>query len=212
MSPVSECVNAKLLKSSGWGGEDPLRNYGISQSGSPAVEIISHGNRSSMTTFQKIVIKQLTCDLTLGLQELVEVQKTQKRHIHPWFLRLASHLGPRLRNLRLNLNSLVWFLVISKNNLERVRFLCQRCSFYFKTGEKFGHPFWNSPQKLGRYFSYQARHQADFSKPVFLENIHIPCSTLALICVWTPPRCAPAGQSGEKEIEGSFVLSAIRTH
>jgi hypothetical protein len=83
LSPVSECVNAKLLKSSGWGGEDPLRNYGISQSGSPAVEIISHGNRSSMTTFQKIVIKQLTCDLTLGLQELVEVQKTQKRHIHP---------------------------------------------------------------------------------------------------------------------------------
>jgi hypothetical protein len=194
------------------GGEDPLRNYGISQSGSPAVEIISHGNRSSMTTFQKIVIKQLTCDLTLRLQELVEVQKTQKRHIHPFFLRLASHLGPPLRNLCLNLNSLVWFLVISKNNLERMRFLCQRCSFYFKTGEKFGHPFWNSPQKLGRYFSYQARHQADFSKPVFLENIHIPCSTLALICVWTPPRCAPAGQSGEKEIEGSFVLSAIRTH
>ncbi len=31
-----------------------------------------------MTTFQKIVIKQLTCDLTLRLQELVEVQKFRK--------------------------------------------------------------------------------------------------------------------------------------
>jgi hypothetical protein len=46
--------------------------------GSPAVEIISHASRCSMTTFQKIVIKQLTCDLTLRLQELVEVQKFRK--------------------------------------------------------------------------------------------------------------------------------------
>jgi len=29
-----------------------------------------------------------------------------------------------------------------------VRFLSQRCSIYFKTGEKFGHLFLNYPQKL----------------------------------------------------------------
>jgi hypothetical protein len=58
-------------------------------------------------------------------------------------------LGLQTKKPLAQFNSLVWFLVINKK-FELVRFMSQRCSIYFKTGDKFGHLFWNYPHKISQ--------------------------------------------------------------